>query len=136
MGGVGAANLKAFFLFPDGRAQVSIEGFVAVGVLAIVLAAVYFQLGAQQPQINYLGSSVLQANDCASLQSAVAAVQSSGFNAQAEIATSSDADISANIVRFSGSYCYIATGNGINAHLNAGNVRVKYVNGAVSVENF
>ncbi len=118
------------------RAQVSLEAIVAIGVLLMVMLAVYVQLGMQQPQAGRFGSLALQRDDCAKLQAAIALVQNPGANAQIEFSISSDVNLSGKLIKFEDYYCYFQQGNGINAQLLRGNILVKSGQGVVTVENF
>ncbi len=96
---------------------------------------VYLQLGQHQAKADYLGTVEVQRNDCTHLQAAIAAVQNTGANSQIELFISSDANVSQDIIRLGSYYCYFRS-NDISAQLRQGDVRVKRVNGVVSIENF
>ena len=117
--------------------QVSAEAMASVAALLIVLLILYSQLSSRNAQIDSLGSSLQHRSDCTQLEDAIALAQESGANSRIEISMRSDANLSSGSLFFGGGYsCYIARSGTLAAQLHGGNVRVSYVGGVVSVENF
>lgn len=114
--------------------QASLEAIVATMFLLGVLLAVYVQLGERQEQTSLVSATGTQARDCATLQTAIALVQNSGANAEIVVSISSDANVTGKIMRFKDHYCYFSA-NDMNASIFKGNVKVKSINGVVSLEN-